>query len=77
MIALRPTLGFTFSHPAHAIAFGFGAGLSPFAPGTAGSALGWAIGSALAAVNQWVFFLVVIVLFFAGCLAYIVGCERL
>lgn len=66
MIALRPTLGFAFSHPAHAIAFGFGAGLSPFAPGTAGSALGWAIGSALAAVNPWVFFLVVIVLFFAG-----------
>lgn len=66
MIALRPRLGFAFSHPAHAIAFGFGAGLSPFAPGTAGSALGWAIGSALAGVNPWVFFLVVIVLFLAG-----------
>ena len=51
MIALRPTLGFAFSHPAHAIAFGFGTGLSPFAPGTAGSALGWAIGWALPAVN--------------------------
>ena len=66
MIALRPTLGFAFSHPAHAIAFGFGAGLSPFAPGTAGSALGWAIGWALAEVNPWVFFLVVIVLFLVG-----------
>ncbi|HEU4922337.1 MAG TPA: phosphatidylglycerophosphatase A [Burkholderiales bacterium] len=66
MIALRPTLGFAFSHPAHAIAFGFGAGLSPFAPGTAGSALGWVIGWALAEVNPWVFFLVVIVLFLVG-----------
>ncbi|HEV2430722.1 MAG TPA: phosphatidylglycerophosphatase A, partial [Burkholderiales bacterium] len=44
----------------------FGAGLSPFAPGTAGSALGWALGWALAVVNPWMFFLVVIVLFLVG-----------
>ncbi|HET7198575.1 MAG TPA: phosphatidylglycerophosphatase A, partial [Burkholderiales bacterium] len=36
---------FAFSHPAHAIAFGFGAGLAPRAPGTAGTLLGWAIGA--------------------------------
>lgn len=36
---LRPTVGFVFSHPAHFIAFGFGAGLSPAAPGTAGTLL--------------------------------------
>ena len=66
MIALRPTLGFTFSHPAHAIAFGFGAGLSPFAPGTAGSALGWAIGWALGALHPAAFFSVVAVFFLAG-----------
>ena len=66
MIALRPTLGFAFSHPAHAIAFGFGAGLSPFAPGTAGSALGWAIGWALGALHPAAFFSVVVVLFLAG-----------
>jgi len=35
----RPTVRFTFSHPAHFIALGFGAGLSPFAPGTAGTLL--------------------------------------
>ena len=35
----RPTFRFTFSHPAHFIALGFGAGLSPFAPGTAGTLL--------------------------------------
>lgn len=66
MIALRPTLGFAFSHPAHAIAFGFGAGLSPFAPGTAGSALGWAIGWALGALHPAAFFSVVVVSFLAG-----------
>lgn len=66
MIALRPTLGFAFSHPAHAIAFGFGAGLSPFAPGTAGSALGWAIGWALGALHPAAFLSVVVVFFLAG-----------
>jgi phosphatidylglycerophosphatase A len=33
----RPRAKFAFSHPAHMIALGFGAGLSPFAPGTAGT----------------------------------------
>ena len=33
----RPTAAFAFRHPAHFIALGFGAGLSPFAPGTAGT----------------------------------------
>jgi phosphatidylglycerophosphatase A len=66
VIALRPTPGFAFSHPAHAIAFGFGAGLSPFAPGTAGSALGWAIGWALGALYPAAFFFVVVVFFLTG-----------
>ncbi|MEJ7931600.1 phosphatidylglycerophosphatase A [Ramlibacter sp. AN1015] len=35
------TLAFTFAHPAHAIALGFGAGLAPVAPGTAGTLWGW------------------------------------
>jgi phosphatidylglycerophosphatase A len=30
------------SHPAHAIALGFGSGLAPIAPGTVGSLWGWA-----------------------------------
>jgi phosphatidylglycerophosphatase A len=46
----RPTAKFTFGHPAHFIALGFGAGLSPFAPGTAGTLLAipiwWLIGGA-------------------------------
>jgi phosphatidylglycerophosphatase A len=37
MIIARPRPRFAFSHPAHFIALGFGAGLSPVAPGTAGT----------------------------------------
>ena len=47
MIVLRPRAGFAFSHPAHVVAFGFGAGLAPFAPGTAGTLAAWALGWAL------------------------------
>jgi phosphatidylglycerophosphatase A len=43
MIAFRPRPAFAFSHPAHFIAFGFGAGLSPFAPGTAGTLIAFPI----------------------------------
>ena len=38
---VRPTLRFMLSHPAHIIALGFGSGLSPFAPGTAGTLWAW------------------------------------
>ena len=34
-------LRFLFAHPAHLIAFGFGSGLAPKAPGTFGTLLGW------------------------------------
>lgn len=37
--SVRPGLRFVLSHPAHAIAFGFGAGLVRPAPGTAGTLL--------------------------------------
>ena len=43
MMILRPGFKFVFSHPAHFIAFGFGAGLSRFAPGTAGTLVGFPI----------------------------------
>jgi phosphatidylglycerophosphatase A len=43
--ALRPRLAFAVSHPGHFIALGFGAGLAPRGPGTAGTLLGWAIGA--------------------------------
>ncbi|MEO7243502.1 MAG: phosphatidylglycerophosphatase A [Variovorax sp.] len=38
----RPSLRFMFAHPAHWIALGFGSGLSPIAPGTAGTLWAWA-----------------------------------
>ncbi len=37
----RPTPRFMLSHPAHSIALGFGSGLSPVAPGTAGTLWAW------------------------------------
>jgi len=44
----RPSARFALSHPAHFIALGFGSGLSPRAPGTAGTLLAiplwWVIG---------------------------------
>ena len=66
MIALRPRAAFAFSHPAHAIAFGFGAGLAPVAPGTFGTALGWAIGWALAALHPALFGSLIVVFFLVG-----------
>lgn len=40
---VRPTAHFMMAHPAHVMALGFGSGLSPKAPGTAGTLLGWAV----------------------------------
>jgi phosphatidylglycerophosphatase A len=46
-MALPPRASFVFSHPAHVVAFGFGLGLAPFAPGSFGTLLAfplwWAI----------------------------------
>ena len=47
---MRPDLKFLLAHPAHLIAFGFGSGLAPRAPGTVGTLLGlplfWLIAAA-------------------------------
>jgi len=66
MVVFRPRPGFVFSHPAHLIAFGFGAGLAPFAPGTAGTALGWALGWALGGLYPGVLLLTAVVFFVLG-----------
>ena len=47
--ARRPTWRTLLAHPAHAIALGFGSGLSPVAPGTVGTLWGWAAFLALQA----------------------------
>lgn len=38
---IRPNLSFLLAHPAHFLACGLGSGLSPWAPGTAGTLAGW------------------------------------
>jgi phosphatidylglycerophosphatase A len=38
---VRPSARFMLRHPAHVIAFGFGSGLSPVAPGTVGTLWAW------------------------------------
>jgi phosphatidylglycerophosphatase A len=40
MTTSRPDLKFLLAHPAHLVAFGFGTGLAPKAPGTVGTLLG-------------------------------------
>ena len=39
--ARQPTARFLLAHPAHFMALGFGSGLSPIAPGTAGTLWAW------------------------------------
>jgi phosphatidylglycerophosphatase A len=43
----KPGWRFLFAHPAHVIALGFGSGLSPVAPGTAGTLWAWFVYVAL------------------------------
>ena len=45
----RPTAHFMRAHPAHWVALGFGAGLSPFAPGTVGTLWAWLVWALLLA----------------------------
>ena len=66
MIVFRPRPGFVFSHPAHLVAFGFGAGLAPFAPGTFGTLLGWALGWALGGISPGLVLLAAGVFFLVG-----------
>jgi len=74
MTTSRPDLKFLFAHPAHLIAFGFGSGLAPTAPGTVGTLLGLPLFWLIAAVapdlpNQ-------IVLVIAAFLLGIWACAR-
>jgi phosphatidylglycerophosphatase A len=66
MIVLRPTPAFAYSHPAHVVAFGFGAGLARVAPGTFGTLAAWAPGWLLAGAHPAITFLLVAALFLLG-----------
>ena len=46
----RASVRLMFAHPAHLIAFGFGSGLSPWAPGTVGTLWAWL---AYLVLNRW------------------------
>lgn len=55
MTTSRPDFGFLVAHPAHFIAFGFGSGLAPKAPGTAGTLLGLPLYWLIAATtSSWI-----------------------
>ena len=67
---MRPTPRLLLSHPAHFLSLGFGAGLSPWAPGTAGTLLAWALYPLLRVpLSEFVFFAMLISFFLAGVIA--------
>jgi phosphatidylglycerophosphatase A len=66
MIVFRPTPAFAYSHPAHLIAFGFGAGLARFAPGTCGTLVGWPLGWMLNGAHPAVLFPLIAAAFLVG-----------
>ena len=66
MNVLRPTPAFAYSHPAHIVAFGLGAGLARVAPGTFGTLAAWAPGWLLAGAHPGVIFPLVAALFLLG-----------
>ena len=63
--AKPPTLRFLVSHPAHFIALGFGAGLSPVAPGTFGTLVALPLAAVLRAYASDAVYLGAVVVAFA------------
>ena len=57
---------FLFSHPAHFLAFGFGAGLSPYAPGTVGTLVAFPLFFLLRGLDPAIYFTLVAVLYAVG-----------
>ncbi len=67
---MRPTFRLLLSHPAHFISLGFGAGLSPKAPGTAGTLLAWLLYPLIRTpLSEFVFLALLTSLFVAGIIA--------
>lgn len=64
--AERPGWRFVLRRPAHFIAFGFGAGLSPVAPGTVGTLVAFPLFWALSGLDPAAYFALVAALFAAG-----------
>lgn len=70
---MKPTIPFLLAHPAHFIALGFGSGLSPRAPGTVGTLLGWALYPLIRTPVSDTLFLLFLAAFFA---AGVIVCDR-
>ncbi|NMG75292.1 phosphatidylglycerophosphatase A family protein [Aromatoleum diolicum] len=67
---MRPTRRLLLSHPAHFISLGFGSGLSPYAPGTAGTLAAWLLYPLLRApISDFVFLALLTSFFVAGVIA--------
>ena len=67
---MRPTPRLLLSHPTHFISLGFGAGLSPWAPGTVGTLLAWALYPLIRTpLSEFVFLALLASLFIAGVIA--------
>lgn len=67
---MRPTVRLLLSHPAHFISLGFGSGLSPRAPGTAGTLAAWLLYPLLRApISEFVFLALLTSFFVAGIIA--------
>ncbi|WP_018988419.1 phosphatidylglycerophosphatase A family protein [Aromatoleum toluclasticum] len=67
---MRPTVRLLLSHPAHFISLGFGSGLSPRAPGTAGTLAAWLLYPLLRApISEFVFLALLASFFVAGIVA--------
>jgi len=62
----RPVPSFVIAHPAHLLALGFGAGLAPRAPGTAGTLLAWPLGWWLSGFPAAIVLPVIVALFLVG-----------
>jgi phosphatidylglycerophosphatase A len=66
-IVARPSWRFMLRHPAHLVALGFGAGLAPVAPGTAGTLIAFPIYWLIAGwLNATEYFALLAVLFMLG-----------
>lgn len=61
-----PDWHFLLRHPAHFLAFGFGTGLSPVAPGTVGTLAGFPLYFLLRGLDPLAYFAVVALLYAAG-----------
>lgn len=72
MASTNPSFGYLLRNPVSFVAFGFGSGLSPYIPGTAGTVAAIPLYLLLVQLNLWVYVGVLVAAFVAG----IFICDR-